>query len=205
MDLQMPLMDGFTATKFLINEYKLKTPIIALSANAFKSEIDACMQIGMKDYVTKPFDEKTLISTIINNVKKSVSVKEKLDLPIVTEKPNGNKLYDLKVLEDISGGDKQFMQRMIEIFIEDSQESIKIIKEALNERNLDTIYRISHKIKPMIDSLGIYGLKNEVRELERLSKNGIDSVYIDQLIESVDVGICQVVEEMKGLLLNKSN
>ena len=65
MDLQMPVMGGMEATQILRNEMHITTPIIALSANAFKNEIDQCMKIGMNAYVTKPFEEKQLLDAII--------------------------------------------------------------------------------------------------------------------------------------------
>jgi CheY-like chemotaxis protein len=197
MDLQMPLMDGFAATKVLINEMNIQMPIVALSANAFRSEIDACMQIGMKDYVTKPFDEKTLISTIAKNVMKRGAENGIIQLKQITVEDKVEKSYDLKVLIDISGGDKEFMRRMIEIFMTDSQVALKEIKAALEVKDLETIYRISHKIKSMIDSLGIRSLKNEVRELEKLSKNGIFSSYMEQLIVILQDRINKVISEMK--------
>jgi CheY-like chemotaxis protein len=68
MDIQMPEMDGIEATKIIRNEFKLKTPIIALTANAFKTEIKNCKKVGMNDYVTKPFEESVLIETISKNL-----------------------------------------------------------------------------------------------------------------------------------------
>ncbi len=64
MDIQMPEMGGIEATEIIRNKLKLTTPIIALTANAFKTEIDKCRKAGMDDYVPKPFDEEILIETI---------------------------------------------------------------------------------------------------------------------------------------------
>lgn len=64
MDIQMPEMGGIEATEIIRNKLQLTTPIIALTANAFKTEIDKCRKAGMDDYVTKPFDEEILIETI---------------------------------------------------------------------------------------------------------------------------------------------
>lgn len=65
MDLQMPIMDGFEATRIIRNELKLSTPIIALTANAFKSELEQCLKLGMDDYITKPFEEEKLIAIML--------------------------------------------------------------------------------------------------------------------------------------------
>jgi CheY-like chemotaxis protein len=64
MDIFMPEMDGVEATKIIRNEMKITTPIIAFTANAFKSEIEKFIEIGMDDYVIKPFDETILVETI---------------------------------------------------------------------------------------------------------------------------------------------
>jgi PAS domain S-box-containing protein len=64
MDIIMPEMDGIEATRHIRNELKIDTPIIAFTANAFKSEIEKFIELGMNDYVIKPFDENLLIQTI---------------------------------------------------------------------------------------------------------------------------------------------
>ena len=69
MDVQMPEMDGIEATRIIRNEFKLTTPIIALTANAFKTEIEKCREAGMDDYITKPFDETVMIETIAKQVR----------------------------------------------------------------------------------------------------------------------------------------
>jgi CheY-like chemotaxis protein len=64
MDLQMPVMDGFEATAVIRNELKLSIPIIGLSANALNDERERSLQIGMDDYVSKPFKPELLYAII---------------------------------------------------------------------------------------------------------------------------------------------
>jgi signal transduction histidine kinase/ActR/RegA family two-component response regulator len=64
MDLQMPVMDGYEATKKIRNELKLDTPIIAMTANAMAGEYEKCISSGMSDYITKPFKAETLYTII---------------------------------------------------------------------------------------------------------------------------------------------
>jgi two-component system, sensor histidine kinase len=72
MDLQMPYMDGFEATRIIRQELKLQLPIIALTANTLHSERESCLVHGMNDYVTKPFQPDQLykkIRTYLANIR----------------------------------------------------------------------------------------------------------------------------------------
>ena len=65
MDIQLPGMDGVQAAKLILNDGELKrTPIIAVSSLAMKSDKDHAFSAGVKDYITKPIDKKILINTI---------------------------------------------------------------------------------------------------------------------------------------------
>ena len=71
MDIQMPVMNGFEATqKIRAQDGDVsKTPIIAMTANVLKEEVDQCYEVGMNDFIGKPFDTNELIKKIHNLVK----------------------------------------------------------------------------------------------------------------------------------------
>ena len=71
MDLQMPEMNGFEATKYIRNEMNSQIPIIALTADVTSLDVEKSKAIGMNDYISKPIDEKILYSKIIKYLKKS--------------------------------------------------------------------------------------------------------------------------------------
>ena len=65
MDMQMPELDGLAATRLLRADPRfMRVPIIAMTANAMKADLDACLESGMNDYVTKPIDRKALLATL---------------------------------------------------------------------------------------------------------------------------------------------
>ena len=72
MDVQMPIMNGFEATIAIRNlgNEKAKTPIIAMTANVLKEEVDLCYQAGMNDFIGKPFDTDELLQKINQVIKK---------------------------------------------------------------------------------------------------------------------------------------
>jgi len=73
MDIQMPELDGIDATRFIREQMKMEVPIIALTANAFRQELDKCLDAGMNCCVTKPFKKEVLIQKILENVTSTVT------------------------------------------------------------------------------------------------------------------------------------
>jgi PAS domain S-box-containing protein len=66
MDLQMPVMDGYAATQYIRNELRLSIPIIAMTATALIGEQLRCFEVGMNDYMTKPFEFTDLYKRIVS-------------------------------------------------------------------------------------------------------------------------------------------
>ncbi|MFN8436378.1 MAG: PAS domain S-box protein [Cytophagales bacterium] len=204
MDIQMPELDGISTTKIVREELKINTPIIALTANAFKSEIDKCKSIGMNDYVIKPFDENILISTIAKFANKIIETqnedKEEVDILEVVESQKENSLYDLSNLVKMSRGNDEFLVKMINLFIQQSYLSIEQLKEALNNSDIERIYAVSHRMKPSIDNMGVESLKQEIRLLESLAKEGSFNMEIVRLINYVEEQSLKVIEQLKLII-----
>lgn len=71
MDIQMPEMDGYETTLNIRGGLHKNIPIIAMTAHAMKGEAEKCIQLGMNDYISKPFDPKELLSKIIQHTKRA--------------------------------------------------------------------------------------------------------------------------------------
>jgi len=165
MDIQMPEMDGIEATKVIRNELKLSIPIIALTASAFKTEIEKCKQAGMNDYVTKPFEETVLLQTI---VKHTIN---KNGVPSLDNEMNPNQpLYNLNVLRDLSRGNDEFVVKMVGVFVEQTIATIEKIDAALESNNFLEISQLIHKIRPSTESMGVLSIQNEMKTLEKIAK-----------------------------------
>lgn len=158
MDIQMPELDGIEATKILRNKFSLTTPVIALTANAFKSEIEHCISVGMNGYITKPFNEEDLLNIIYKNTRDKNYLS--------TESPMNKKLYDLSNIIKLSRGDEDFIHKMLSIFISQTEETIPLIEKAFEEKNYAEIARLIHKIKPSIQGVGIHSIQDIIKEFE---------------------------------------
>ncbi|MGL5113029.1 MAG: response regulator, partial [Flavobacterium sp.] len=193
MDIQMPEMDGIEATKILRNEFKLTTPIIALTANAFKSEIEKCKNAGMDDYVTKPFDEYLLIETIakytVNPKQTAVKIVNKETL-----------VYDLTKIQELSRGNELFVKKMITIFIEQTSTAIIELENAYLEDNSIEIGKIVHKIKPSVESMGILSVMKALQEIEMRSKLDTNGAEIKHLFDYMLPILKTSINQLKNII-----
>ena len=164
MDIQMPELDGVATTKIIRNELGLDVPIIAVTANAFKKDIDLYLSIGMNDYVTKPFEEHALFSTLVKYVVPSASG------PDHAEDFGGRQVYDLQKLRDLGRGDEDFVLSMVDIFVDHTPVAMREIERAMQERDYDTVAKTAHRIKPSIDNMGIEQLRGVARDIEYSAK-----------------------------------
>lgn len=162
MDIQMPELDGIETTKILRKQYHVSTPIIALTANAFKTEVEKCRKAGMDSYITKPYSENELLETIYHYTKGKTEQED-------TNEEAG--IYNLQNLRLLSRGDESFVKKMITIFISQIENVLPQIHTSFVEKNYAEISRLTHKIKPSIEQIGIISITEHVKILEAKSKD----------------------------------
>ncbi len=198
MDLQMPVMGGIEATKIIREELKITVPIIALTAHSFKAEIDRCLEAGMNDYIIKPFEENTLMSVLVRNIKEAPGFSPKK----VEDNKNDNdnistaKLYNLDAIVKMSRGNRDFINRIIQVFIEQTPEAVDEIKTAWEKKDMDTIRKLAHKMKPNLDNFGISDLKKDIRIIESMAEEGTVSQELDEKIKKLDSIVKSVVNDL---------
>ena len=192
MDIQMPEMDGIEATKVIRKELKLSTPIIALTANAFKTEIEKCKQAGMNDYVTKPFEEAVLLEAIVKHTR------SKNGNPSLDNEMNPNQpLYNLNVLRDSSRSSDEFVLKMVGIFVEQTKETIQKIDAALESNNFLEISRLIHKIRPSVDNMGILSIQSDMKALEKIAKETQNKGQITAIYTLVKKTLQLVISQLQ--------
>jgi len=197
MDLQMPVIDGLVATRIIRNVLKINTPIVALTANAFKKEIDICLDAGMNDYVTKPFEENVLLRTIIRNLGKEMGFRLISKPKAKTAPPKPEKLYDLSRIVEISRGNESFVHRMISMFISEIGTAMQTIKTAYKEGDYGTVHAVAHRIKPSIINMEIHSIMREIQQIEVLAQTDPLSDQLPVLINKAEVVLDRVLRELK--------
>jgi PAS domain S-box-containing protein len=194
MDLQMPVMDGMEATRIIRNEMKITLPIIALTANAFQSQIDQCMAAGMNDYITKPFEKETLLAAILRNLGVNTDLKAP-EINKSTEMINP-KLYSLDQLLNLSRGNMEFIRKMITLFSEDIPKSLDQIHRAIEGNDLDTVKSVAHRIKASIGMMQIAEAYDGIRKIENLALEGAGRAELIELFEITRSQLLAAIEQM---------
>ncbi|HEX8549603.1 MAG TPA: CHASE3 domain-containing protein [Cytophagaceae bacterium] len=182
MDVQMPVMDGLTATKEIRKNIDSAIPIIGLTANIFKQDIDNCRSGGMDGHLGKPYDEIQLYSTI----KKWCSNEE---CPSVQEVAVASKNTDLSFLKKLAAGDNGIMKDMISSFLLQSNDFIREAKSQVELENWEALSESIHKFKSTLRVVGI-DIHNKVNKAEHDAKAKIN---VAELPDAVDE-ICKVCQ-----------
>lgn len=164
MDIQMPEMDGVTTTQHIRGQFQMNIPIIAVTANAFKEDIDLYLNIGMNDFVTKPFEEFKLYSAIAKVLKRDLIPTNELETS--REQDPTEQGYDLQKLRDLSHGNEEFVAKMVNIFKESTPPTLEEMRKSLHERNYANLSKLAHKLKPSVENMGIHRLEGKAREIE---------------------------------------
>ncbi|HXB28997.1 MAG TPA: response regulator [Puia sp.] len=199
MDVQMPEMDGVQATVNIRNleDPLISTiPIIALTANFQEEDLLKYEEAGMDDYLAKPIVEAHLLDTILNN-----------SGPSNTNNTNGfpsseNKLYDLTMIQSVSGGDKAFIKKMILLFIETVPQNVQELVDSTERKNWEQVSKMAHKLKSTIDSMGIRTIHDQIRSVEMNAKNQEHLELMPNMVQQIEsvVSVCiqQLRREVNG-------
>lgn len=198
MDVQMPVMDGFEATKAIrLGDAPGNTiPIIALTANATRKDIEKCLAAGMNDCIPKPFTPEDLFrmlfkySTFVKSGRTITPPVMPEPIEEAPEAPDDFENIDLSYLKKVSGGNEEFIKDMVNTFIDTLPKSVEEIQGALNSGEWDALARAVHKIKPSLTMVGL----SRTREIGALiEENAKEQKQLD-LITSTTQQLCAQLE-----------
>ncbi len=169
-DIHMPDMSGIDLTKkirALPDINKASVPIIAITANIMKDELDHFMKSGMDDYVLKPYRETELFQKLAGQLGFD-SVALTPDAPEdEPDFPRGEIDFDLRDIKRFSGGNKKTMAVILNSFINENKRNIQTLELSLANSDYSTIAALAHK---MLTSYGHLGVKHVTAELSKLEK-----------------------------------
>ena len=176
MDVQMPVMDGLAATRALREMPQVRNlPIIAMTANAMKADLDACLAAGMNDHVTKPIERKALLQTLRRwlpaRVKSSTTPPQNPTARGTTDAPRLEGIDVAGSLERL-GLEFESFRRMLVKFADGRDATFGPLRAAVASGDCDAVARHAHAIAGASGNLGADDLRNAAKALERAGRDG---------------------------------
>ena len=195
LDLQMPEMDGFQAAIYIRQKLKLDTPIIAVTASALRQERTKCLELGMNEYITKPFSSEELYRQL-----RRFLTHNAIDKTSAAERTN--EYYNLSMLQGIHNN--EYRCSVLQIFLETIPQDIQQMKEAALHENWDSIKTCAEK---MLNNFGILQADHIlliVKNIEMLSNQQQDinrvGIEIKKLSETYDLLRPMIENELKSAM-----
>lgn len=168
MDIQMPVMDGFEATKSIRHEdfENNKIPIIAVTANVTKKAIEKCLAAGMNDHILKPFTPEDLFSLLTRYAKNIESTRLKVRVEEVVSPIRTTP--DLDYLRSVGNGNQDFLLDIVDSILKTFPSLLSEIESSNASRKWQPLASTIHKVKPSLAMIGLHELKEESAKLEEL-------------------------------------
>jgi CheY-like chemotaxis protein len=205
MDMQMPVMDGLTATKEIRKEPHLKNlPIVAMTANAMQGDRDRCIAAGMNDHVAKPIEPEDLWIALLKWIKPRhristrSTVKPKIEED--TELPSDIKGLDIKSGLHRMLGKKSLYLSMLRKFAAGQKSTPAEIMMALDRNDWTMAERLAHTLKGVSGNISATVLHQLAENLEAVIKARVDRQVIDAAINLLKSALENMIVQLEQKL-----
>jgi CheY-like chemotaxis protein/HPt (histidine-containing phosphotransfer) domain-containing protein len=173
MDIHMPEMDGFEATRLILEQWPQNRPrIVAVTANAMQGDREECLAAGMDDYISKPIQVREL-QLVLERWGQSAPIPSE---SAVLQAAGTGVSVDWAVLEGLQElqeeGEPDFVQETIRMYLDDAPRMINAIRQAIQQKQPQDLRRAAHTLKGNSNSLGAMQIGRLSLELEKIGRGG---------------------------------
>ncbi|WP_374334409.1 PAS domain S-box protein [Leeia sp.] len=195
MDIQMPDMDGLTATRLLREDPALaRLPVLAMTAHAMKSERERCLRAGMNDHITKPIDPAAFYTTLSQWAGRGQIARPATSPPPAPVPQVGIPIpgLDMDAAVHRMRGDIAFFRRMLARFVEGQRDCLFALQSELESGQMADAERRAHTLRGVAATLGADALAEAANTLEQ-------ALHADQQARVADA-LHTLAAELKSIL-----
>ena len=201
MDVQMPVMDGFTATSLLREDPEFKDlPILAMTANATVEDRQRCLEAGMNEHIPKPINPGVLFEALLKWIPHG-----ERDVSGLGEKPDAgdDSMPELEGIDtragiDRLGGNVGAYRKLLLKFAENQGTAIDQIREAVEAGVGDVAIRAAHTLKGVSGSIGATAVQQAAAKLESALKDTPKSIS-DDLLADAETALTAILEPIRSM------
>ena len=205
MDIQMPVLDGYTATREIRgNPDFAELPIIAMTANAMAGDRQLCLEAGMNDHIAKPIEWDTLTRALVRWIPKQEGAGT--ETGVVMESPSNE---DEQLPADLpginlelglrrTGGSSKLLRKLMLQFYKDHGQDVQSIRQALDAGELEEAHRIAHTVKGVAGTIGAEKLHQTAADVDALLKSG-SGAEITPLLEQMEGTLQEVMQGLERI------
>lgn len=204
MDIQMPEMNGYDATKAIrkLEKPVSEMPIIALTAYATKGEADKCLDAGMNNYVSKPIDPNELYQRLAETLQPDMQVD--IDTGVSHEpipEEGDNKVVDklnLNFMDSLAGDNDTLKKKLLDLVLEETPEELVTLKAAIETKDWDRVRSVAHKMKSSFSYLGLKKILEVIKTIELEAKQREDLDKIPRQFASIESSILENLDLLRN-------
>jgi CheY-like chemotaxis protein/two-component sensor histidine kinase len=179
LDIKMPVMDGYETAHYIRTKMpvpKCNIPILALTAHAATWESEKCIEAGMNDFVTKPFNIHELqkkIQQVVSNSSSST---------LINSNSMAENSFNLSYLKNISKGNSAFELKMLQTFVEQTSIEKEKIQTFFQNQQWDLLSGSAHKIKPSFHFVGAFETEALLKNIEDTARSKTNLEKLPELV-----------------------
>ncbi len=185
MDIQMPVMDGVTATRAIRETLPAPardTGIIAMTANVLQEDVKRYFEAGMDAYISKPFHPEELLLSMAGLLEKGnapqTRVRAQPEPPVEKQPALPDKVTDMQFLRQFTGGNPEKMEKYISMFLENAPKLLQKIDQSLAEKDFTGIKVAAHSLKPQLSYMGV---KEEISQVFLTEQTASEAGHYERL------------------------
>ncbi|HOZ48524.1 MAG TPA: response regulator [Candidatus Hydrogenedentes bacterium] len=198
MDVQMPEMDGFEATRVLRRREGASgthVPIVAMTAHAMKEDRERCLEAGMDDYIPKPVNPQEMLVIVERYLARGEAGVPRDPFAPGPRRPGPPAFLDYDEFLRRVGGDEVIAQEVLTTFLQDTPQQLNALRKALDDGDTSAVGRCAHTIKGASASVSAKAMRDLAAETEAAATAGdlerardmlsrLDRAFSDVLLQS---------------------
>lgn len=212
MDIHMPEMDGYEATKAIrSNTSGHQSPIIAMTANALAGDRELCLSAGMDDHVPKPIEPRHLFEALLKwipeferePVQPMIIPDESIDPKMLL--PGDLDGIDIETGLQRTGGNIRLYINLLNYFITDHGNDSEIIADSFAQKDITLAHRTAHTLKSVAGGIGALTLYDSAQQVETALKDSYQPRLIEPLIEKIGQDLREIINDLQKKIMPPSS